>query len=163
MPVPPHIDAAYRKSLTDTLAYYTSLPGDQRGQIAAIETALSLEIGNPASREGAELASLYRETGIQKPPRSRNSMSQSERAKFNAIKRFEQDPIVHRRQILQLKAALNTPIRGSTNAESLNRRRNQLRKTQKSSNKNRPNARPPRNTYVPTVSSPLAGKNPRNK
>jgi hypothetical protein len=93
MPVPPHVDAAYRKSLNDTLAYYTSLPGDQSKQITAIASALALEIGHPAATEGTDLASQYHEAVrsgiIKKPTRPRSSMTNRELKVQDAINFYE--------------------------------------------------------------------------
>jgi hypothetical protein len=173
MPVPPHVEAAFRKSLTDTLAYYTSMPGDHQPQIAAIQTALSLEIGNPASREGVDLASKYyndvKAGRIQKPRMSRKSMTSSQRAVSNAINLLElvqSKSHPQRGRISQLKAALNMPLpRSSTNA-TLSQRRERLRLSQKRVTNREPvpynirafNARRTtgRSTFAPRVGSRLA-------
>ena len=61
MSIPQHVIDKFTKSLTDTLTYYTSMPGDHRKEIAAIIQALDSGIGKPESSEGVSLAVKYKE------------------------------------------------------------------------------------------------------
>ena len=177
MSVTPNVETAFRKILNDTLLYYASMPGDHSREIAAIQRTLSLEIGNPASQDGVDLASLYykavKEGLIQKPKLSRKTMSSSQRAVSDALNLLElvqSKSHPQRGRIRQLKAALNTPLPRSSTDVTLSQRRSKLRLSQKRSaprsnrgpvpyNIREFNARRRTNgrkTFAPRVGSPLA-------
>jgi hypothetical protein len=162
------MSGAYYNSLREALTYYTNMPGNHTREIAAINQALTSEIGNPESAGGVWLAAEYKR--IQK-------MSPRNRALYNAINNLKADPSNnHGRRIEQLEAALKPPPRNgnpnaNANAIALNRRRNtakRLAANQSNAKRNgngngngRVTRNRPRNT-IPKVGSPLA-KNARRQ
>jgi len=178
MPVPPNVEAAFRKSLQDTINYYERIKKADTPyteQLAALAVAMSLPIGDPAGKAGVNLASAYYKAVKEgRIHRNTRSMTSSQRAVSNALNLLELVQSKSHPQggrISQLKAALNTPLPRSSTDITLSQRRSRLRLSQKRSNALTSNRGPVpynirefnarrrtngRKTFAPRVGSPLA-------
>ena len=81
----------FRKSIRDTIAYYRAMKDDHTAEIAELEKAYALSIGDPAAQKGVDLASAYyrfrRNAGLL--PVNRATMTNYQRAIQNSINRHE--------------------------------------------------------------------------
>jgi hypothetical protein len=178
MPVPPNVEAAFRKSLQDTINYYERIKTavtPYTGELAALAVAMSLPIGDPGGKAGVNLASAYyKAVKDGRIRRNTRSMSSSQRAVSNALDLLT---LVNSKshpqsgRISQLKAALNTPLPQSSTNSTLSQRKSRLRLSQKRSNALKSNRGPVpynireyngrrrtngRSTFAPRVGSRLA-------